>query len=319
VNGLNYQINKSERSFLKMQKKLFVSIVICTHNRVQTLEKLAFKSIQRLNYSNYEIIIVDDNSTDGTEELVKKYQNKIPSLRYIKNNKNKGLCYVRNLGIKHSKGEIIAFIDDDCYVDKDWLKELVKPYLKDKKIMIVGGRSYIGDSKRLYNKKGTIIGCNMSFRKEIFNKFLFDTNIYFNRCSAPDESEILNRIRRRNFKILYNEKAIVKHFPMPAKYRKYFKKGYPLNLIYLNTKLIKILDYYKAIFFYYLPYHSLNKFILKRKSVMNKYYMAICDMLIRSKLNNKIIPLYQLLLEIPIKAKIKNWLEERKIENNILK
>ena len=308
-----------------MKKEPFVSIIICTHNRKEALEKLAFKSIQKLDYSNYEVIVVDDASTDGTEKLVKKYQDKILSLRYINNKKNKGLCYVRNLGIKYSKGDIIVFIDDDCYVDNNWLKELVKPYSKDNKIMVVGGESYMGNSKKRYNNRRNIYGCNMSFRKKIFNKFLFDSNLYFNKSSVHDETELIYRIKRKKFKTFYTEKAIVKHFAMPADHRKNFILGGPLNQIYMITKKISLIEYYS----HFINYLILNNQKFNKKPDIEKNseegFNRLRQILFIEKISYYGYNLYTLfwiyyllLLKIPIKAKIKNWLEERKIRKNIL-
>ena len=216
--------------------KPFVSVVICTQNRAESLNNLSLKSLLKLDYPNFEVIIVDDASNDNTKEIAEKYLLKIKNLKYIKNKKSKGLCYVRNLGIKNSKGEIIAFTDDDCIIHKDWIKELVKIYEKNKNLAGVGGKILIKNTNKPQNFKKEIFGCNMSFKKEIFSKFLFDTNLYFNKCSYYDETELINRIKNFKHKIIYSSKPIVQHFSHPAKYRKNQKIGCPLNLIYIYAK-----------------------------------------------------------------------------------
>jgi len=319
-----------------MKKEPFVSIVICTHNRAEALNDLAFKSILKLDYSNYEVVIVDDASTDNTKEIVERYQDKINNLKYIKNNKSKGLCYVRNLGVENSKGEIIAFIDDDCYVDKNWLKEIVKPYLKDKEIMVVGGRSYIRDTKRLYNPKNKIYGCNMSFRKKIFDKFLFDNWLYFNKSSLGDETELIDRIKNKDLKTFSTEKAIVKHFIMPAKYRANIMLGCHLNGIYRHKKKMSIIKYYFTFLkYFFLTYKNLygklekidyNFYVTNRLIFSFLKFIPIIKRLLKNKRDYRKyykiwikIPYiyYLILLEIPIKAKIKNWLEEKKFYSNL--
>jgi len=231
-------------------KEPFVSIVICTHNRAKTLEKYILNSIQKLNYNNFEVIVVDDASTDNTNAVLKSYQNKIKNLKLIRNNKMKGLCYVRNLGIKYSQGEIIAFTDDDCYVDKNWIKELVKTYKKNSKIVCVGGKTYIGNSKKTFNSKGKIFGCNMSIKKEIFDKFQFDTNLYFNKCSHYDETEFIERLKEYDLKVNYTDKAKVNHYILPADFRKNSQIGGPLNLIYMHAKKVVLKYYYHIILKY---------------------------------------------------------------------
>jgi len=297
-----------------MKKEPFVSIVICTHNRVESLNKLALKSISKLRYINYEVIIIDDASTDRTEETIKKYQNKMTNLKYIKNNKSRGLCFVRNLGVKNSKGEIIAFTDDDCIVDKNWLKELVKPYLKDKEIMVVGGTTYIRNTKKIFIQ-GWISGCNMSFRKEVFNRFLFDTNLKYSHLH--DETDLIYRIKNKNLKMHITNKAIIKHFILPAKYRKNKMIGQYLNYIYYQTKPIPLKFYYKNLI------NNLIKFLCK-KNQDNKIFLflspelkKLTNLFFKKKLRGQIHRiLFILFIEIPIKTTIKNRIEERKYKKN---
>lgn len=95
-----------------------VSVVIPTHNRSELI-KNAVNSVLNQTYKNIELIIVDDASTDKTEEIVKSLdQSKI---KYIKNEEAKGGNYARNLGISSSKGKYVAFLDDD----DEWMPEKV--------------------------------------------------------------------------------------------------------------------------------------------------------------------------------------------------
>jgi glycosyltransferase involved in cell wall biosynthesis len=85
-----------------------ISIVITTHNRDQDLDKAIISAINQ-SYSNIEIIIIDDNPTQATLNVVQKFENKV---NYVKSNK-KGLTCSRNLGIELSKGDFVVFLDDD--------------------------------------------------------------------------------------------------------------------------------------------------------------------------------------------------------------
>ncbi len=299
-----------------MKKRPFVSIVICTQNRAEALKKYALNSILKLDYPNYEVVIVDDASKDKTQEILKEFKDKTKNLTIVKNNKARGLCYVRNLGVKYSKGEIIAFTDDDCIADKYWLEELIKPYLKDKKVMVVGGKTYIGNSNKIFNPNKNIFGCNMSFRKEIFNNFSFDINIYFSKCSSREETELIYRIKNKNLKIIYADKAIVKHFLQPAKYRKNIKIGSPLNKIYMYAKKTSLIKYY--FLFFITLFGKQNKFTIltEEEEIVNGFDTLIGIVSPKQKGFYK-LPwiLYILLLKIPIKAKIKNYLEERKLNS----
>src|SRR5207244_7067980 len=96
-----------------------VSVVVASYNGARTL-KTCLESLSQLNYSDYEIILVDDGSTDNTSEVAKHY----PAVRYI-HQPNQGLSVARNTGIAAASGEIVAFTDSDCRADPDWLFYLV--------------------------------------------------------------------------------------------------------------------------------------------------------------------------------------------------
>ena len=127
-----------------------ISVIIPTYNRKNFL-KSCLQSLFRQSYpkGQYEIIVVDDGSTDGAREMVQKL--KFKNLRYYYQ-KNQGPAAARNLGIKHAQGKIIAFTDDDCIVDQDWLRSLVEKLIRDKKIVGAGGRILAWKPKNLIEK-----------------------------------------------------------------------------------------------------------------------------------------------------------------------
>ena len=92
-----------------------VSVIIPTHNRAKLLGR-AIESVREQTYHNLEIIVVDDNSTDNTEEVVKKFRD--PRLTYIRHERNRGGSAARNTGIRAATSEYIAFLDDD----DEWLE-----------------------------------------------------------------------------------------------------------------------------------------------------------------------------------------------------
>lgn len=111
-----------------------ISIVIPTHNRVNLLEK-AVNSVINQNYNNFEIIIVDDASTDDTETRIKRFCS--DKITYIRVDKSKGGNYARNLGIEKSKGQYIAFLDDDDEWMPTKLQEQMLIFDKDESIGLV--------------------------------------------------------------------------------------------------------------------------------------------------------------------------------------
>lgn len=96
--------------------KYKLSIIIPTHNTAQYL-KHTINVIINQWLKDYELIIVDDNSTDNTEEVVGHFIDKNKNIKYLKNKKNLGAGTSRNIGYKHSSGEYVTFIDSDDWAD----------------------------------------------------------------------------------------------------------------------------------------------------------------------------------------------------------
>ncbi len=101
-----------------------ISVIIPTFNREDKIIE-AVNSVLAQTYHKLEVIIVDDGSTDNTENVVKKYITD-PRVKYIKETENRGACYARNIGIKNAMGEFIAFQDSDDI----WMKEKLDAQVK---------------------------------------------------------------------------------------------------------------------------------------------------------------------------------------------
>ena len=103
--------------------KKLISVVIPTYNRGYVIKR-AIESIQKQTYSNIEIIVVDDGSTDNTCQIIEGISE--PRIRYIYNPKNAGVSHARNLGIMAAKGDYIAFQDSDDVWRSDKLEKQIK-------------------------------------------------------------------------------------------------------------------------------------------------------------------------------------------------
>jgi len=117
-------------------KKPHVSVVIPVYNGAQTLRK-CLDSVLNQSYSNYEIIVVDNDSTDQTKSIIQEYERKFLKVRYIFiPHKNRGGS--RNAGIRAARGEIIAMTDRDCVVSAHWIESLIEPMISQNEVFVMG-------------------------------------------------------------------------------------------------------------------------------------------------------------------------------------
>lgn len=139
-----------------MVKEPLVSLVIPSYNGKDMAVKL-LESLKKTRYKNFETVLVDNGSVDGTYEYVKRHYRSVKAVRI---EKNRGFAGGMNFGIKHSKGDYIVVMNNDMTVEPNWLAELVKVAESDKTIAIVGA-AYTEkdiDFVRLgYNESGGIV------------------------------------------------------------------------------------------------------------------------------------------------------------------
>ncbi len=147
----------------------FISVVICTHERVTSL-KNCLSSIMDLDYPSFEILLVDNApGSDPTRNLARLFHQALPQLRYILEPRP-GLSIARNTGLYYAKGEIIAFTDDDVRVDRNWLKQLAAGFKLGKNVGCVTGLVCPGEietqAQELMEQYG---GMGKGFEPQIFD------------------------------------------------------------------------------------------------------------------------------------------------------
>lgn len=178
----------------KRKKSPPVSIIILNYNGQQFLEG-CFSSIKKINYPQFETIMVDDNSSDKSVSFTKS---KFPWVKIIKNKENLGAPTGFNQAIKEANYELVVKADNDIIVDKNWLAEMVAVLQKNPKIGIVGSKilhygsdeiqdigsnlDRFGYQMNYYTLKGLpedetkpqevfyVSGCSMLFKKSLFEK-----------------------------------------------------------------------------------------------------------------------------------------------------
>ncbi|PWU12736.1 MAG: hypothetical protein C5B50_20960 [Verrucomicrobia bacterium] len=198
-----------------------VSVIVANYNGERTLAA-CLESLERLNYPDYEIILVDDGSTDTSPQIA--YQR--PKVRYFRHSRNLGLSAARNTGIGAATGEIVAFADSDCRADEDWLYYLVSDLLGGEFVGIggpnllppedspvaaavmasPGGPAHVMLTDR---QAEHIPGCNMAFYKWALVEIGgFDPA--FQR--AGDDVDICWRLQQAGWKIGFSPAGFVWHY-----------------------------------------------------------------------------------------------------------
>ncbi|MCS7032674.1 MAG: glycosyltransferase [Phycisphaerae bacterium] len=197
------------------------SVIVCSYNGASTTEA-CLRSLARLRYpGEFEVIFVDDGSTDHTQEILRQF----PWVRNIRQN-NMGLSYARNVGMQAATGEIIVYTDSDCEADEDWLYYLVLT-LKNSRHVGVGGPnlipdegSWVADCVGLSPGGPTHVmiddrtaehvpGCNMAFYRWAAMQINgFDPQFR----SAGDDVDFIWRLQHRGWSIGFAPSAQVWHY-----------------------------------------------------------------------------------------------------------
>ena len=118
-------------------KNTLVSIVIPVYN-VEDFVERCLSSVYLQSYNNIEIIVVDDGSTDGSGAICDDFAKGKKNIRVF-HNKNKGLSFARNFGIKKAKGELIALVDSDDFVKNNFVEKMVESLVRDNSNLVICG------------------------------------------------------------------------------------------------------------------------------------------------------------------------------------
>ncbi len=219
-----------------------ISVILCTYNRCQSLAK-ALESIAGSTVPDsveWEVLVVDNNSADQTREIVEDCSWRHPSrFRYLLESQQ-GLSFARNAGIRESRGEVLAFTDDDVIVETTWLWNLTEALFTGEwagtggriipafnrplpRWLASGGACLVGPFVALDLGPVPVplsqapVGANMAFRRELFEKyggFRTDLGRLGNTLRSCEDSEFGQRLLNGGERLRYEPSAVV-HHPVP--------------------------------------------------------------------------------------------------------
>jgi len=207
-----------------------ISVVVSTLNGAATLRD-TLAGLEQLDYPDYEVIVVNDGSTDATPQIASEYHARLITT------KNQGLSAARNVGTRAAAGEIVAFIDDDAYPEIHWLRFLALAFMEGKYVGVGGPNlpppndGWIADA--VANAPGGpnpvllsdtvaehIPGCNMAFRKDALEAIGGFDPVF---RAAGDDVDVCWRLRDRGGLIGYSPAAVVWHHRRKS-IRKFWKQ-----------------------------------------------------------------------------------------------
>jgi GT2 family glycosyltransferase len=220
-----------------------VSVIVCSHNGSRTIAD-TFQALQRLDYPDYEVIVVDDGSSDNTAVIARELGFRVLSTSrrglssalpgrengrdWVITKPNRGLSNARNVGLEAASGELVAYIDDDAYPDPQWLRYLVSTFRDRGASRLAGvggpniappGDGLIADCVAhapggpmhllLTNREAEHIpGCNMAFERVSLKAIGgFDPQFHV----AGDDVDVCWRLQQQGWTLGFSPAAVVWH------------------------------------------------------------------------------------------------------------
>lgn len=268
-------------------KELNYSIIIACRNEEQNLPKL-FNSLINLDYPNrnFEIIIVDDASTDDSSNMIKDFCKKLPNaISFHLKEKSKeylGKKAALKLAAENAKFEILLFTDADCFPQKNWISSY-NNYFTDKTGFVSGSYEEInvGSFRRFCNQISSAIyactiglgfpfsaaGGNMAVRKEAFEQVGGYEKIKQN--IAGDDKQLLNLIKKTSWEIRYNPEILVSTVANSSDTRHRDRRKY--GKFGMSSPLFQFFSILIFLFYLYLPY---KLFFMKEWQSFLSYFLG---------------------------------------------
>lgn len=234
-------------------KELTVSVIVVTLQRPEYVQR-CLTCLHKQTRLAEQIIVVDASSDDLTKQVVEKF----PTVLYLRNENGVGrMTQSRNIGLASSTGNIVAFLDDDSFAHEDWLENLIASY-EEPSVGAAGGRALNNlpnEETNGINQVGRItadgeisgyfaadpgrsievdhiMGCNMSFRREVIQQLGGFREDYPGISGLCEDTDMSIRVTNLGWKILFNPAAQVVHLGAPQ----VLGRRFDVRWTYFNTR-----------------------------------------------------------------------------------
>jgi cellulose synthase/poly-beta-1,6-N-acetylglucosamine synthase-like glycosyltransferase len=205
-----------------------IAVIVPAKGEAPYLDK-CIDSILKLTYPYFDIIVVDDGLTENAKRRMERFRDQVTIL----SSSREGPSHCRNIGANFTDAKFLAFTDSDCYVDKDWLKELMRGFLVYPEAAGCGGTQKLPEEATKFEqrsflfmrkvgfltdymrsaKSGKIIevdhnaSCNVMYKREIF----LEAGGFLEGLWPGEDVELDYRLKRKGYDIAFNPQAVVYH------------------------------------------------------------------------------------------------------------
>lgn len=231
-----------------------ISVILCTYNRDKYIYNV-LKSVAENDYPHdqYEIVLVNNNSTDGTENECRRFQADYPDIRFrYFLETNQGLSYARNCGIRNAQGDLLVYVDDDATVNPEYLKtysnffthhpeavaaggpilpvyETEEPeWMTHYTRQLITGKLFLGNNQREFPRGAFPGGGNSCYRKSVFDTVgLFNVELgrKGNSLIGAEEKDLFDKMTTHGMHFYYLPNAILYHIiPLHKLTQDYFDR-----------------------------------------------------------------------------------------------